>query len=271
MVDFVEIESVKVFSVVFLDPTTAAPIDPTSPTIEIGFFDNMSFHTVFTDSLNSRPGVIGEFYKEVFLDSNTYAANQFYYVRYRGTHPVSNLGLLQEDSFRALSNSFQDGERTNAFILQTSEVQIAAPEFHISVNSEINSKRAFLRGELLGQCDLWVEILDFTTSAPTNVAEITFDIEDLTDCQGICNSECGGAYVVQNMLPIHFGTGKYYAEWTVPGDGNPGPWMIHWDIKYTTTSQRTRISQGFHVVGKKNLYDLNFQEPYAPFSPTADN
>jgi len=268
MVDFIEVNSIKTFSVIFLDPVTAAPIAPTSPIIEIGFFDNMSFNLIFSDSLNMRPGVLGEYFKEVFLDPNLYTPNQFYYVRFRGTHPVTALGLLQEDSFRALSNSFQEGERTNAFIFQTAEVKQISPEFSLSVNSEINSKRAFLRGDLLGQCDLWVEILDFELSAPTDVAEISFDIEDLTDCLGICNSECGGSVVVENLAPIHFGTGKYYAEWSVLGDANPGPWMIHWDIKFTPTSQWTRISQGFHVVAKKNMYDLNFQDV---FSPTADN
>lgn len=266
MVDFFEVNTIKTFQTVFLNPSTGNPLDVQNPSIDIGFYTNQNFQILFTSSLNKKAGNLGTYYKEVFLDPNLYAPSQFFYVRFKGTNPSNSQLIIQEDSFRLLESSKE--KKTQALILQGSNISFAEPEFYISANSEINSSRTFLRSQFLGPCDLWVEILDINTNAPTNVYKITYDIEDVTDCSGICNSECGVSTLLENGIPVHFGTGLYYAEWNVSGDANPGPYLIHWDIQYTPNSQKTRISQNFHIVAKKNMYDLNFQNP---FSPTAAN
>lgn len=272
MVDFIELESIETLKVTFLDPTTGLPIDVTSPTIEIGFYEGASFLRSLPESpLIKVAGKIGEYIKQIYLDTNIYFPNQFYYVRYRGLHPITGNLILAEDTFRTLPSS-QD-ENTQVQFLENNPPRcvVPAPEFYISANSEAGPRRAFVVGELLGPNDLWIEIIDAITGFPKNAYFVSYDIEDLTDCRGVCESECGGILIVDSMPAVNCDTGRYYADWHVIADGNPGPYKIHWDIIYTPTSQSTRVSYGFHVVKKKNAYDLNFQEPFSPWSPTADN
>lgn len=268
MSDFVEVNTTKTFSIFFLDNSTGTPFDPTNPQISIGFYDGVSFVEVFNSPLISKPGSVGEFYKEVFIDPDVYAVNQFFYVRYTGLNSNTSQNVLLEGSFRTIESTFGEDKNTVAFLYSIDKTPTIPAEFYISPNSEINSRRAFLRGELLGPKDLWIEILDINTNGPRDPYKVRFSIEDLTDCRGICNSEGGAMMVSECLIPEHCGPGKFYAEWRVRADANPGAYMIHWDIQYTSSSPGTRISQNFHITAKKNMYDLNFQDP---FSPTAAN
>jgi len=273
MVDFIEVKSTQTFETVFQDPTSGEPIDVNDPKIDIGFYESGVFvYTLANSPLIKVPGRLGEYVKQVYLDDSDYVPDKFYYVRYKGNHPTTGNLILQEGSFRTLASS--EEKKTQVFMfgnVPPSAACVISPEFYISANSEATGRRAFLRSEFLGSCDLWIEIIDSQTNEPKNVYSVTFDIEDLTDCTRICESECGGILMADTYVAVNFETGKYYADWQVDGDANPGPYMIHWDIQYTSTSQITRVSYNFHVVAKKNAYDLNFQEPYAPWSPTADN
>ena len=260
MVDFVEAKTVKTLRTTFKDPQSGSPIDVLNPTVTVGFYSSGNFNKVFESPLVKTPGIVGDYYKEVLIDPDVYAVNQFFYVRFFGDYNGDQ--VFNESTFRVLPSS--EKSKSEALIVASNKVNVPAPEFYISQNSQINRRSAFLAGEFLGECDLWIEILDYKTDAPTNVYCIQYSIEDLTDCLGICRAESPALLVVKDLIPVHFGTGKYYVEWTVTGDGNPGPYMLHWDIMFKKSSSFTRISQGFHITKRKNMYDLNFQDPFSP-------
>jgi hypothetical protein len=50
--------------------------------------------------------------------------------------------------------------------------------------------------------------------------------------------------------PVRISTGKYYSDWTVPGDGNIGDYLIRWTIKETSVSPTVQSVQEFNVVAE---------------------
>ena len=100
---------------------------------------------------------------------------------------------------------------------------------------------AFLRGTTTGPSDLSITVRDINNSL-IDPYQLFYAIYDYTT----------GIEVLQGPptnIPVRASVGQYYAQVTIPADGNIGVWRIRWTIQETSTDPVYQSVQEFQVVG----------------------
>lgn len=100
---------------------------------------------------------------------------------------------------------------------------------------------AFLRGTTTGPSDLSITVRDINNNL-IDPYQLFYAIYDYTT----------GIEVLQGPptnTPVRASIGQYYAQVTIPADGNIGVWRIRWTIQETSTDPVYQSVQEFQVVG----------------------
>lgn len=101
---------------------------------------------------------------------------------------------------------------------------------------------AFFRGQQLGVTDLDI-CLDNAAGHPTNAAEITYALYDVTTGQEALLG-------IPRRDPATDSVGHYYASVIIPLDANMGCYRVRWAFRETVGGPVSQVVQEFNVIDK---------------------
>src|ERR1051325_6868916 len=101
---------------------------------------------------------------------------------------------------------------------------------------------AFYRGQELGTKDLDI-CLDNAAGHPTNVAEITYALYDVTTGQEALLG-------VPRRNPANDSVGHYFASIVIPLDANVGCYRVRWTFREMVGGPVHQVVQEFNVIDK---------------------
>lgn len=101
---------------------------------------------------------------------------------------------------------------------------------------------AYYRGQQLGATDLHI-CLDNSAGHPTNVAEITYALYDVTTGQEALLG-------VPRRDPVNDSVGHYYASVIIPLDANIGCYRVRWTFREMIGGPIHQVVQEFNVIDK---------------------